>query len=39
MNRFSPHSEGARDLRLVLLWTAALLLAGSAANVIAMVLA
>jgi hypothetical protein len=39
MNHFSPHSEGARDLRLVLLWTAALLLAGSAANLIAMVLA
>lgn len=32
---FSPHSEGARDLKLVLLWLAALLVAGSAANIFA----
>lgn len=33
---FSPDAEGARDLRLVLAWIAALLIAGSAANLIAM---
>lgn len=33
---FSPDTEGARDLRLVLVWLAALLVAGSAANVLAM---
>lgn len=35
-NHFASHSEGARDLRLVLLWSAALLFAGSAANILAM---
>lgn len=37
-NHFTPHAEGARDLRLVLAWTAATLIAGVAANVFAMVL-
>lgn len=31
----TDHAEGARDLRLVLAWIAALLVAGSAANVLA----
>lgn len=31
----SEDAEGARDLRLVLAWTAALLFAGSAANFVA----
>ena len=33
---FSPHSEGARDLRLSLAWISGLLLVGSVANVVAM---
>jgi hypothetical protein len=33
---FSHDAEGARDLRLALAWIAALLIAGSAANILAM---
>lgn len=33
---FAPHAEGSRDLRLAMAWIAAALVAGVAANVIAM---
>lgn len=35
MKHFSPHAEGARDLRLALAWFAALLIVAIAANLAA----